>query len=176
MTATAKQLTERSARLVRIARRLSSAVGKLEFGPPVSHVYNPLDYARAAHEEYLSRFGEGAGRVMLMGMNPGPWGMTQTGVPFGEVSAVRDWLKIEERIDRPVDEHPRRRVDGFDCTRSEVSGARLWGAIAERRFRTKSHFVSIGLSFFRGKRIAPVESLQPLRRAIAGARWRRCSG
>jgi single-strand selective monofunctional uracil DNA glycosylase len=63
-------------------------------------------------------------------MNPGPYGMAQTGVPFGEVTLVRDWLQIEERVDRPEPEHPKRPVDGFDCRRSEVSGARLWGAIA----------------------------------------------
>jgi single-strand selective monofunctional uracil DNA glycosylase len=66
--------------------------------------------------------------------------MTQTGVPFGEISAVRDWMQIEERIDRPDDEHPKRRVDGFACTRSEVSGARLWGAIASHWHEPEAFF------------------------------------
>ena len=132
MATSAKQLTERCARLVRISRRLSTAVGKLEFRPPVSHVYNPLDYARAAHEEYLCRFGERPGRVVLVGMNPGPWGMTQTGVPFGEVELARDWLGIRSPIGRPSEEHPKRPVEGFACSRREVSGRRLWGWARDR--------------------------------------------
>jgi single-strand selective monofunctional uracil DNA glycosylase len=66
--------------------------------------------------------------------------MTQTGVPFGEIAAVRDWMRIEERIDRPRPEHPKRPVDGFACTRSEVSGARLWGAIANHWRRPEAFF------------------------------------
>jgi single-strand selective monofunctional uracil DNA glycosylase len=117
---------------VRISRCLSTVVGGLEFGPPVSHVYNPLDYAQDAHEEYLRRFGGGAGRVVLVGMNPGPWGMTQTGVPFGEVTLVRDWLGIQSPIGRPRVEHPKRPVEGLACGRREVSGRRLWGWARDR--------------------------------------------
>ena len=132
MVATAKQLTGRAGRLVRIARELSDRVGGLEFAPPVSYVYNPLEYARAAHEEYLRRFGAATGRVVLLGMNPGPWGMTQTGVPFGEVVLVRDWLRIRSPIGRPRHEHPKRPVEGFACRRREVSGRRLWGWARDR--------------------------------------------
>jgi single-strand selective monofunctional uracil DNA glycosylase len=73
-------------------------------------------------------------------MNPGPYGMAQTGVPFGEVGLVRDWLGIQARIDKPAREHPKRPVDGFACRRSEVSGARLWGALAERYTRPEDFF------------------------------------
>ncbi len=117
---------------MRTARRLSAAVARLEFGPPASHVYNPLDYARAAHEEYLQRFGGTPGRVVLVGMNPGPWGMAQTGVPFGEVELVRDWLGIRSPVGRPRLEHPKRPVEGFACSRREVSGRRLWGWARDR--------------------------------------------
>ena len=72
-------------------------------------------------------------------MNPGPFGMAQTGVPFGEIAAVRDWLKIERPVGRPEREHPKRPVSGFDCARSEVSGRRLWGLFAER-FGTPERF------------------------------------
>lgn len=139
MTASAKQLTGRGARLCRAARRLSDAVSRLEFGPPVSHVYNPLDYARDAHEEYLRRFAAGPGRVVLLGMNPGPWGMSQTGVPFGEVELVRDWLGIRATPGRPANEHPKRPVEGFACRRREVSGRRLW-SWARDRFGTPRSF------------------------------------
>ncbi len=113
--------------LVATARDLSSEVDRLEFSPPVTHVYNPLDYAWPAHKQYLERFGEGTKEVLFLGMNPGPWGMAQTGVPFGEVAAVRDWLKIDATIGRPALEHPKRPVTGLACGRTEVSGERLWG-------------------------------------------------
>ncbi len=74
-----------------------------------------------------------------MGMNPGPWGMAQTGVPFGEIGFVRDWLGIEGAVDAPPEEHPKRPIEGFDCARSEVSGRRLWGWAAER-FGTPERF------------------------------------
>ncbi|MHC4393610.1 MAG: uracil-DNA glycosylase family protein [Planctomycetota bacterium] len=119
-------------KLIPIAKALSNAVSKLSFGDPVAQVYNPLDYAWAAHEQYLRRFGRGKGKVLLLGMNPGPWGMVQTGVPFGEVAHVRDWLKIDAPIGKPVSEHPKRIVEGLSCARSEVSGRRLWGLFRER--------------------------------------------
>ncbi len=99
----------------------------LAFGPPVTHVYNPLIYAREAWDQYCERYGQGRREVLMIGMNPGPFGMGQVGVPFGEIAAVRDWLGIETAIGKPAVEHPKRPVLGFDCPRSEVSGRRLWG-------------------------------------------------
>ncbi len=125
--------------LVRINRRLCRAVNALSFAPPVTHVYNPLQYAKAPVEQYLTRFGTKTGRVMLLGMNPGPFGMAQTGVPFGEVQAVRDWMKIGGTVGKPRPEHPKRPIEGFACTRSEVSGSRLWGW-AKQRYRTPRSF------------------------------------
>jgi single-strand selective monofunctional uracil DNA glycosylase len=121
-----------STALVTAARELSAQVSQMRFAAPVAHVYNPLDYAWAAHERYLRKFGVGKKRVIFLGMNPGPFGMAQTGVPFGEVAAVRDWMKITAPVARPAQEHPKRPVQGFDCPRSEVSGRRLWGLFAER--------------------------------------------
>lgn len=118
--------------LLHAAETLADEVDSLSFAPPVTHVYNPLRYAAPAYREYVQRYGATPKRVVFLGMNPGPWGMAQTGIPFGEVSAVRDWLGISAEIERPALEHPRRRVEGFACRRSEVSGARLWGALAER--------------------------------------------
>jgi single-strand selective monofunctional uracil DNA glycosylase len=102
-------------------------------------VYNPLEYAWQAHRTYLERYGNSRKRVLYLGMNPGPWGMAQTGIPFGEVAAVRDWLKIHERVDRPPAEHPKRPIQGMECTRSEVSGRRLWGLFSGR-FPTPAKF------------------------------------
>jgi single-strand selective monofunctional uracil DNA glycosylase len=118
--------------LIKAAQRLSAEAGKLRFSPPVTHVYNPLFYAWKGHEMYLRRFGGGLKEIIFLGMNPGPFGMAQTGVPFGEISAVRDWMKIRAAIGRPATEHPRRPILGFDCARSEISGQRLWKLFADR--------------------------------------------
>jgi single-strand selective monofunctional uracil DNA glycosylase len=125
--------------LVSISRELSKRVGELEFGAPVTHVYNPLDYARAPHELYLERWGKGPKRALLLGMNPGPFGMAQTGVPFGDLAMVRDFLGVTGKVGRPKLEHPKRPVEGFDCPRGEVSGKRLWG-FAQQRFGSAAKF------------------------------------
>jgi single-strand selective monofunctional uracil DNA glycosylase len=125
--------------LVRISRELARAVGALRFEAPVSHVYNPLAYAWDPHAAYLERWGTGKKQVVLLGMNPGPFGMAQTGVPFGDVAVVRDFLGIRAKVKRPEREHPARPVLGFDCKRSEVSGTRLWG-FARAAFETPERF------------------------------------
>jgi single-strand selective monofunctional uracil DNA glycosylase len=118
--------------LLRIADSLAAEIERLHFSPPVAYVYNPLRYAREPLARYLDRYGEGPKEAVFVGMNPGPWGMTQTGVPFGEIGMVRDWLGIEGEVGAPPDEHPKKRVEGFACRRSEVSGRRLWGLFRSR--------------------------------------------
>ena len=125
-------MSDMSKRLITITRELSKGVGALTFSEPVAYVYNPLEYAWKSHKSYLEKYGEGKGRVLLIGMNPGPWGMAQTGVPFGEVANVRDFLGIEELVQKPNPEHPKREVRGFQCPRSEVSGRRVWEWARER--------------------------------------------
>ncbi|HEY2328281.1 MAG TPA: uracil-DNA glycosylase family protein [Verrucomicrobiae bacterium] len=127
-----KKSPDTAKQLIAAAQELSARVGRLKFSAPVTHIYNPLDYAWTAHEQYLQKFGGGKKRVVFLGMNPGPFGMAQTGVPFGEIAAVRDWMQIEAKIGKPAREHPKRPVLGFDCPRSEVSGRRLWQLFAER--------------------------------------------
>jgi len=127
--------------LVKISRALSREVDKLKFAEPVTHVYNPLAYARAPHEAFLERWGGGKKEVVLVGMNPGPFGMAQTGVPFGDVSQVRDFLGIEDVVKKPKKVHPKRPILGFACERSEVSGTRLWGFMKDR-FQTPEAFFS----------------------------------
>ena len=113
---------------------------ELGFGAPVAHVYNPWRYAWGLHAAFVERFVDGPRRVLFLGMNPGPWGMGQTGVPFGEVAAVRDWMGLRAEVGQPRDPHPKRPVQGLDCPRSEVSGQRLWGWVAER-FGTPEAFL-----------------------------------
>jgi single-strand selective monofunctional uracil DNA glycosylase len=126
--------------LIRISRRLADACDTLSFSEPVTHVYNPLRYAQDSVEQYLTKYGKKTGRVVLLGMNPGPWGMAQTGVPFGEVSFVRDWMGLDAKVHKPEHEHPKRPVLGLDCQRSEVSGARMWGWAKERFGPARSFF------------------------------------
>jgi single-strand selective monofunctional uracil DNA glycosylase len=124
---------------IAISRWLARKVHALRFAAPTACTYNPLVYARRPHEAYLSRYAaQGVGAV-LVGMNPGPWGMAQTGVPFGEVGLVREFLGIDERVDQPPVLHPKRPIQGFACPRSEVSGRRLWGW-ARDRYGTPTRF------------------------------------
>lgn len=123
-----------------IASKLGRAVGRLRFAPPVTHVYNPLDYAFGAHQQYLERYCKPSAEYLLLGMNPGPFGMVQTGVPFGEVTLVRDWLGIDSGVSAPPREHPKRPIAGFSCDRSEVSGQRLWGWAKQRFVQPESFF------------------------------------
>jgi single-strand selective monofunctional uracil DNA glycosylase len=131
--------------LVQSTERLAADLRDLGFSPPVAYVYRTLDYTWQAYCQYLQRFGKGPKQVLFLGMNPGPFGMAQTGVPFGEVAAVRDWMGIQAPIGKPVPEHPKRPIEGFQCARSEVSGRRLWGLFAERYPKAddffKTHFV-----------------------------------
>jgi len=119
-------------RLLEIHHRLSAQLEALSFSAPVAFVYNPLVYARENFRLYVERWGNSQKRVVYLGMNPGPWGMAQTGIPFGDVETVRNWLKLDGEILAPEHQHPKRPILGLSCPRVEVSGARLWGWIRER--------------------------------------------
>jgi len=143
--ANARSVTSAQKTLIVAADRLSAAVDRLQFGLPVTHVYNPLAYARKAHHQFLRMAQPTSTRVLFLGMNPGPWGMAQTGVPFGQIDAVKDWIGIDAVVDKPENEHPKRPIEGLACKRSEVSGQRLWGLFRDR-FETaqvffQEHFV-----------------------------------
>ena len=125
-----------------IYEELAVALDNLSFQSPVAYVYNPLVYAASSHRRYVERFARLGARVLMVGMNPGPWGMAQTGIPFGAVEPVTDWLGFgSEPIGRPPKEHPKRPVDGFACRRNEVSGQRVW-SWARQRFGTPEAFFS----------------------------------
>lgn len=115
---------------------------KLKFSEPVTHTYNPLVYARKPHQVYVDRFANTEKRVVMMGMNPGPWGMAQTGIPFGEIPAIRDWMGINEPVEKPQHEHPKRPIEGFACEKSEVSGRRLWGLFSDQYPDPEAFFAS----------------------------------
>ncbi|OCT95866.1 hypothetical protein XELAEV_18013556mg, partial [Xenopus laevis] len=111
---------------LKVELELNLKLSNLVFQDPVQYVYNPLVYAWAPHENYVQTYCKSKKEVLFLGMNPGPFGMAQTGVPFGEVNHVRDWLQIEGPVSKPEVEHPKRRIRGFECPQSEVSGARFW--------------------------------------------------
>ncbi|KAK9309416.1 hypothetical protein QLX08_000903 [Tetragonisca angustula] len=120
-----------SQQLLSLEQNLAIEVGKITFHSPVEYVYNPLEYAFNIHTMYVEKYCKTVKKILFLGMNPGPWGMVQTGVPFGEINMVRDWLKISGPVGKPAKEQPSRKVTGFQCTRSEVSGKRLWGLFQE---------------------------------------------
>lgn len=129
-----------STRLLEASHVLRAATSKLRFSAPVAYVYRPLEYAASLADAYVMKFGKGNKEIVFVGMNPGPFGMAQTGVPFGEVSFVRDWMKLDGRVDAPAKTHPKRPVLGFASARSEVSGHRLWGAFAATFPRAEDFF------------------------------------
>ena len=122
-----------------IVADMIEALRPLEFSRPVTHVYNPLEYAREPLRQYHAKFASTPKEVVFLGMNPGPWGMAQTGIPFGEIHAVRDWMQINAPVGTPDKMHPKRPVIGFSCTKREVSGRRLWGW-AQKTFKTPTLF------------------------------------
>jgi single-strand selective monofunctional uracil DNA glycosylase len=122
-----------------IVADMIDALRPLRFGRPVTHVYNPLEYAREPLRQYHAKFASTPKEVVFLGMNPGPWGMAQTGIPFGEIHAVRDWMQINAPVGTPNKMHPKRPVLGFSCTKREVSGRRLWGW-AQKTFQTPKVF------------------------------------
>ncbi len=123
------------------AAQLARTSDSLAFQGKVAYSYNPLVYAWAPHAEYIRRFADGSRDILFVGMNPGPWGMAQTGGPFGELGFVRDWMGIEAPVQQPAHSHPKKPVEGFSCSRSEVSGRRLWG-LMQARFGTPEAFFS----------------------------------
>jgi single-strand selective monofunctional uracil DNA glycosylase len=114
-------------------------LGELSFQDPVFHCYNPMEYARETYDYYYKLYGSTKKEILFLGMNPGPWGMVQTGIPFGEITFVKEWLKIKGEIKKPAIEHPKREIMGFDCHRSEVSGRRVW-TWAKEKFETPEMF------------------------------------
>lgn len=120
-------------------KQFARDLSEMHFAEPTAYIYNPLIYAWTSHITYLKRFAQPKKKVVFLGMNPGPWGMAQNGIPFGEVNLVRDWIGIDEEVDRPFPEHPKRPIEGFSCQKSEVSGRRLWGLFQEK-FSSAEHF------------------------------------
>lgn len=115
-----------------IDARLADAVDALSFAAPVHTVVNTLRYTAAIRADWHARWGHPGREALFVGMNPGPWGMMQTGIPFGTVSFVRDWMGLRGTVEAPPNAHPARPIRGLDCPRAEVSGTRLWSWARDR--------------------------------------------
>jgi len=121
------------------ALELRDEISRLRFRDERKWVYNPLRYAWEPFKQYAEWYGNSRKKVLFLGMNPGPWGMAQNGIPFGEIGAVSGWLRINAPINRPPNEHPKRPITGYACQRSEVSGRRFWGLMVHK-FNTPKKF------------------------------------
>ena len=133
------------AQLAEAAQRLSvicdATIPVLEKKTIVAHATNPLNYAWPHHEQYLLKWGNRGGHTLLLGMNPGPWGMAQTGVPFGATGVAQSFLQIEARkLETPSNAHPKRPIEGMALERQEISGTRLWNLM-------QTHFGSVEETF-----------------------------
>ena len=98
----------------------------------VDCIYNPLVYAWQPHLAYLKKAAKGKAKTLLLGMNPGPHGMGQMGIPFAATAMVREVLEIHDLpVEQPRNLHPKRPVSGLDWPKEEVSGTRLWSLLSE---------------------------------------------
>ena len=52
----------------------------LKFSQPVEYIYNPIEYAYDMHKNFINKYCKTRKKILFLGMNPGPWGMSQTGV------------------------------------------------------------------------------------------------
>tara|TARA_Y100000768_G_scaffold372124_1_gene339495 strand:+ start:524 stop:1255 length:732 start_codon:yes stop_codon:yes gene_type:complete len=123
-------------KLLQVASRLRDDVDiigrELTIRGTVDCVYNPLEYAWDVHKRYIEISGDMGASTVMMGMNPGPHGMGQMGIPFAATSMVRDLLGISGiDVNQPSIIHPRRPVVGLDYPREEVSGTRIWGLLSD---------------------------------------------
>ena len=57
-------------------------------------MYNPLVYAVDSHCSYVCKYGNAEKPILFVGMSATPFGMAQTGVPFGNLKHVRDYLNL----------------------------------------------------------------------------------
>ena len=124
-----------------LSDKCTKQIPKLLKHKDVAHVTNPLDYAWELHEQFITKWAGCGAKTLLLGMNPGPYGMAQTGVPFGATKMATDVLGMEPvELQTPSGAHPKRPIQGPSMERQEVSGTRFWTFMVE-------HFGSIELTF-----------------------------
>jgi len=121
------KVTTLPSEFLKIEQELSKNLLHIEYSETkVKYISNPVEHAKEPHTSFLEKYLNGGKSILFLGMNPGPWGMCQTGVPFGEVQTCKNWLKICGNVTQPKNYHPKRPIEGFGCKRREVSGERFW--------------------------------------------------
>lgn len=72
--------TNPSQKFLQVELELNVHLRGLTFSEPVRYVYNPLEYAWDTHRCYVEKYCRSGQSILFLGMNPGPFGMGQTGV------------------------------------------------------------------------------------------------
>ena len=149
--------------LIEAASRLRDDVDpigdKLVIEGSVDCVYNPLMYAWDIHKAFIELGGDKGADTLLLGMNPGPHGMGQMGIPFSATKVVRELLGIRNlEVKKPRNPHPKREVTGLDWHKEEISGTRLWNLLEEHYGTVENIFSNVfilnhcPLMLFKGER------------------------
>lgn len=125
MSLTNKKIINRTKKFSKELESIKSII------PDSLFVYNPLTYALDMHLAYIEKYAIKNTKILFLGMNPGPFGMTQNGIPFGEINFVKDYFNFNCEIKSPKIEHQYRPIEGLGCSRSEVSGKRFWSLMRD---------------------------------------------
>ena len=129
---------------LRLSEDCNRGINRIMKHKSVAHVTNPLDYAWAYHEQFIEQWTEFGATTLLLGMNPGPYGMAQTGVPFGATAMAREILQIKERdVRTPPGANLKRPIEGLSMERQEVSGTRFWSMLSDHYGSTEAIFSNI---------------------------------
>lgn len=144
----------------------------------LGYVYHPWVYASDPFARFLDTYGprqplDG----LLLGLNPGPRGMTQTGVPFADPTTAITHLGLTGQVNAPGGTHPGVPVTGFDSKKQEGSAAAVsalmcqrWGSVADYyQSRYVMNFCPLLMLDDDGKNITPADlrvthpAMRPLR-------------
>ncbi len=153
---------DKASLILELSESLSSELEKVDW-EFAGIVCNPLVYAWENYAEYVRMSVSNSSIILFLGMNPGPYGMMQTGVPFGDINAVKNYLKISGTVLEPECNPPHKRVEGMKISRGEISGQKFWKMAStygspEEFFAVASVFSFCPLAFIDGRRnITPDE-------------------
>lgn len=80
--------TNVSSELLNVASSLNSNINNLKFSNPIKYIYNPTVYAYDPFKKYIEKYGSTEKHILFIGMNPGPFGMSQTGVSVNKIECT----------------------------------------------------------------------------------------
>jgi len=103
-----------------------------------------MRFDNLSFEDYVGKYARSSCEVLLLGMNPGPFGMVQTGIPFGDTDTVNSWLRVKAWSQSDAgslpEQHPKRPILGSRCEVIERSGQRLWSLARNRWDKPEGFF------------------------------------